>query len=68
MTRAFWALSEFKIKEALVFNPFSIFLLFISVINLFYYKQSLFSETFYRFTVIIVFLWWIVFRIIPSIT
>jgi hypothetical protein len=68
MTRAFWALSEFKIKKALMLNPFSIFLLFISVINLFCYKQPIFSETFYKLVVIIILLWWIIFRIIPSIS
>ncbi len=65
MTRAFWYLAGFKIKDALSFNPFSVFLLFISVINLFYYKKTLFSDTFYKVLVIIVLLWWIIFRIIP---
>ncbi|RUM89711.1 MAG: hypothetical protein DSZ24_00515 [Thermodesulfatator sp.] len=68
MTRAFWALSGFKIKEALLLNPFSIFLLFIAFIHLFYPKVSLFCESFYKIVVVIVLLWWVFFRIIPALS
>jgi len=67
MMRAFWELAGFNVKQALRYNPFSIVLLVLCVVEfLFYKKVPRTLQTLYKYLLVLVLIWWLLFRVFPA--
>jgi len=58
MTRAFWALSGGRLREALTFNPFSVVLLGMALLEVVPGVKIRNPERIYRWLLPLVLLWW----------